>query len=455
MHIFSKKYKPINASILSEYNSVRHQNQDNSLCYAPFKSLRFSQSGNVLACCFNRGFSLGKYPENTLHEIWFGSRNSELKTYIKNKDLSLGCGECSRRIENRLFNLSGAFQYDYLSELKSGKYPAMFDFEISNICNLECVMCTGENSSSIRAKRDNLPAYKQHYDSQFVEQLKEFVPHLKEARFSGGEPFLIPIYYDIWEMLIKENPEIKISVLSNATILNERVKNLLARGNFQVSVSFDSLNKETYEKIRRNANFDEAFSNLDFFYNYSLERNTTFIINVCPQQSNWKEIPSIVRYCNEKKILLILHIVVFPPSESLWALGSVKLKEIPAYLENEKIKENSQVGSRNLASFNQFINQIRQWTTEAFIIEEKKKELYNKTENELLERLQKHIFHPTGMYSNGIAVMLNNSDFKESERKAILLNLLGLPSNLIISEINHKEPERLLQRLKMFNYKTE
>jgi len=44
--------------------------------------------------------------------------------------------------------------------------------------------------------RDKLPLSPLAYDDAFVKQLK-IIPYLKEAKFYGGEPFLIPIYYDI------------------------------------------------------------------------------------------------------------------------------------------------------------------------------------------------------------------------------------------------------------------
>lgn len=448
-----KKYNPIHSNILSEYKSFR-SGKHRHLCNAPFKSLRFSQSGNVLACCFNRGFSLGKYPENSLHDIWFGDKVSNLRKYIDHNDLTLGCNECSRRIQNKYFALSGAYQYDYLSDYPKNKYPTMLDFEISNTCNLECVMCLGENSSSIRSNRDHLPACQQHYDENFVEQLKEFIPYLNEARFSGGEPFLIPLYYKIWEMISEMNPNTRISILTNATILNDKIINLLSKGNYNVSVSFDSLNKDTYEKIRKNADFNTALKNLEYFQTYSKNNNIVFNLNVCPMRYNWAEIPSIVRYCNEKEISLIMHTVTFPPSESLWALGSSKLKEILSILEKENFDKNGGVSDKNLLVYHQFIRQIKNWINELESFELLKKDLDCKTEKELIELFEQYIFKGTGESSAEIISLLNKSDLSGNERKNIITNLLRFSPDLIISEFMHNDAEKLLIRLKMFNYNT-
>ncbi|MFH0867651.1 MAG: radical SAM/SPASM domain-containing protein [Bacteroidota bacterium] len=445
-------YRPVSPSVVAGFNQHRTENQRELLCHAPFHSLRFSQSGHALACCFNRGHVLGKIPEQNLHEIWFGNRMESLRKYIKHNDLTLGCNECLKRIEDGLFDLSGAAQYDYLAQESAGKYPDMLDFEISNTCNLECIMCLGENSSAIRSNRENLPPYDQHYDSRFVEQLVEFIPYLKEARFSGGEPFLVSLYYDIWEKLIALNPSVKLSVLTNATLLTGRIKKILSEGNFVISVSVDSLNKEKYEKIRRNADFCSVMSNLEYFYDYSLLKKNIFSLNVCPVPHNWDEIAEMVRYCNEKNMQLILHSVIFPPSESLWAKDSGELQQILMKLENEKIEAQTITAEKNFSAFRQFIKQISVWAENAVIREKTKDELAGKTEKELCEYLAKHLSQSVNDAACRIFLILQNLGFNESERKKALINLLSFSPDLILSELMHNEPDKVQMRLKMFNY---
>ena len=77
-------------------------------------------------------------------------------------------------------------------------------------------MCGGKWSSAIRKNREGLPPLKNHYDKDFVKQIREFLPFLREARFIGGEPFLINLYYDIWEAITESSqqplPEYKATV---------------------------------------------------------------------------------------------------------------------------------------------------------------------------------------------------------------------------------------------------
>ena len=49
-------------------------------------------------------------------------------------------------------------------------------------------------------------------------------------------------------------------------------------------------------------------------------------------------------------------------------------------------------------------------------------------------------------------VQLEEGNLNEKEKMTIMLNLLSFSPDLIISELIHNEPEKLLLRLKMFNY---
>jgi MoaA/NifB/PqqE/SkfB family radical SAM enzyme len=70
-------------------------------------------------------------------------------------------------------------------------------------------------------------------------------------------------------MIIAINPKCLIMVQTNGMVLNERIKNLLSRGNFQIGVSIDSLKKEVYETIRPHGKLERVMENINYFSEYS------------------------------------------------------------------------------------------------------------------------------------------------------------------------------------------
>lgn len=447
-----------------EPQKIKYLNQKktnlNKICLAPFNSLRFTVSGNIQVCCFNRLYLLGKYPNVSISEAWFGEKLEILKKALENNDLTLGCSYCKESIDNGLFDSVGANNYDYLDFYKNeqSKMPTMLDFELGNNCNLECIMCNGENSALIRKNRENKLPYSSPYDKNFVTQLKEFIPYLKEARFVGGEPFLIDINYQIWEKIVEINPKCKIIILTNGTILNEKIKNLLKKGYFEISVSADGITKATYEKIRKNANFDLFKSNLEYFLKYSELKQYTTFLNFCPMNHNWFEIPEMFKFCNKRNIQIVAHTVIFPPNSALWTLPQSKLEEITKFLikHNPKPIISKKTTKANNITYKSIINQINNWTENS-----KKNNTNQLTFIELKNIFDKRLlnyFNNSQMYDEKTKKIIYKENIAKIENILLpfdevssikILNFLNTFNiELLIAELENSFPEKVSERLK-------
>lgn len=434
---------------LKQYNKIRNFSQRKLVCYAPKTTMRFSLSGYVLACCYNRKYFLGKFPENNLHDIWFGKKIEKLQISIAGNDFSNGCHRCEEEIICGNYSLVGAKQYDYLSKYKAeNAYPVMLDFEISNTCNLECIMCNGENSSLIRKNVENLPPISNPYNDLFIEQIIEFIPHLKEARFVGGESFLMDINYKIWKKIVEINPKVEISVLTNGTILNEKIKEIINQGNFRISLSIDSFNKQTYESIRKNADLETVTNNLEYFKQHSIKNNYTFNINVCPIRQNWEEIPEIVEYCNLNNFNLIFHTVVFPPNTSLWNLSKEELGQIIKFYKKQNIFNKGKLSKANIATFNGLILQIENWQKIA-LSQEEERNFYDLKTEELENILFENIsdFPNNRKYIDVIRKSFYDINDDEIMKKALItLNKMSVKD--IIAEIDISTQDKITERFR-------
>jgi MoaA/NifB/PqqE/SkfB family radical SAM enzyme len=278
----------------------------NPICWAPLTSMHFGQSGSMAACCISRNnYIWGTYPKNSLTEVWFGKRRQTQIKALENHYFELGCWPCCERIMYENPNL----HMQYYNKPKKQGYPSKMEFELSNICNLECIMCGGQWSSSIRAHREKMPPIKFPYDDKFVKELEEFIPHLECATFVGGEPFLIPIYYKIWDLMAKLNKNIEIELVTNGTTYNEKVQNVLdSLPNMKITVSFQSFNKEVYESIMRNACFETTFENIKRY----IAQNRLGAISICPMKHNIYEVPEYVKFCEANGVKFLANTVVQP-----------------------------------------------------------------------------------------------------------------------------------------------
>ena len=242
------------------------------------------------------------------------------------------------------------------------KYPSMMELELSNRCNLECIMCSPMLSSGL-AKKAGLPLL-EPYDDTFREQLKEFYPHLKELRFNGGEPFAQQIVLDICEDVAKIAPDLPISIATNGTVMNKVVRHLMDVCNLKINISIDSLIPDRYSEIRVNGNLNKVMKNFEVFKEYCHKHKRNLCIMVNPMRNNWEEMPHYVDFCHKHNIYLWFNTILYPPQCAIHNLPSDKLEIIYNELSKETKKRS---GLKNFKILNHLVeDQIKNWLLDSY-----------------------------------------------------------------------------------------
>lgn len=469
------------------YNRHRLLGPQKQVCYAPQKSMYFDLEGNVSACCLNKTHLYGNINKQKIAAIWNGDSIKELRTALQKNDLSKGCRDCKMKIENGNFDAVASAYYD-LAPLDK-KFPTILEFELSNQCNLECIMCRPEISSSISSNKFGKNISDCFYGNRFMDQLDEYIPHLVNTRFYGGEPFLIPIYYKIWEKIIRQNPKCAISVQTNATILNEKIKDLLEKGNFVIGVSLDSFSKETYKQIRKNADLETVLRNIAYFSDYAQRHNYVFNISVCPMQQNWRELPEMVLKINELKASVFFNTVWKPEKCSLNSLNSTQLEEIIQTLSSYDFPENTEIEKKNKTHFHCFINELKAWNKQKThnyrVVEQQKKirhlvreatkiaqpsgkkelwqkhkmEIENKSVTDLCDRIFEKILQElkplsaqeVTRFKHFKAQLMKIALVNENDKniKKVLFFMMQKPGKNILSELESRDDEYLSKKIQI------
>lgn len=423
---------------LLRYNKNRKNKK--TFCIAPYSSLFFDYKGNVFPCFANKHLSLGKYRSQSISEIWNGAPINNLRKSIENHTFNQGCHLCKNKLMQHNFSQVYARRYDYLSVSENG-FPTSIEVQLSNQCNLNCIMCvvTKDLSSKI-----NISAFRNY--------IKEIIPYLKNASFSGGEPFLINEYFDIWEDFHNLNKDCRISINTNATILNEKVKNILGKLKFNISVSVDGFCKETFESIRKNADRDLVYENLLFFKNYTQQNNTFFNVKICTLKQNFQEFPELFNYFNQQYISIILNEVVYPINTALWNNHSSKIKEIIKLLETKTPTFLS--GESNYSNFVVWKELLKMLTTyyhdalkfEAFIL--KNKSLTEAIKQEVYKKIRPVFANNSEL--NYFASIINHYSTDKNELKTLYFFFLIAPFERMIGEIevrNEQEVRKIFDNI--------
>jgi radical SAM protein with 4Fe4S-binding SPASM domain len=147
--------------------------------------------------------------------------------------------------------------YSYLmrSPINSA-FPTKLHIEITNVCNLGCIMCPRSYMSRKKGIMD-MGLFK-----KIIDESKGKVEFVYLHLF--GEPLIHPHIIDMIKYC--KNAGIYTGLATNATLLDEvKSKEIANSGLDFMVISFDGIDKEEYEKIRQGSSYEKTLKNIKGF----------------------------------------------------------------------------------------------------------------------------------------------------------------------------------------------
>lgn len=165
-------------------------------------------------------------------------------------------------------------------------YPRRLVLELTNTCNLNCIMC-GRDESAFSSN---------FFDINYLYRLEPVLSYVEEVTLFGwGEPTIHPKFKDIIELLNKY--PVKKYFVTNGTTLH-KIEDLLFDCKVNImAVSLDGACEATNDKIRRGASFNKIVSSLKKITARKREHRLDYpYINfvMTLMQSNLCELPEMV-----------------------------------------------------------------------------------------------------------------------------------------------------------------
>ena len=347
------------AASSSKVGGVRAERGESPICFAPFASLYLDPLGDVRACCQNRWQVLGNVRDRSLRDIWRGSEAEALRDHLRRGDLGLGCELCQVELS------MGSEQTVYLRQFDSLRnsgpapdWPKQLELALSISCNLQCIMCNGDLSSSIRIHREHRPALASAYSDGFFEELDSFLPHLERVTFLGGEPFLGAEPLRVMSRLLELGLRPACHVTTNGTVWNSRVERVLTQLPMHVAVSIDGATAATVESIRIGVDFDVLCANIDHYRRAVAVSGGGLSLAFCLMRPNWHELGEALAWADRLDVDMYVNSVTHPPALSLHHADRTELDVIVAAMELEDERRSSSLG-RNLGVWNSQLEVVR------------------------------------------------------------------------------------------------
>lgn len=172
-------------------------------------------------------------------------------------------------------------------EILQSKPRAMIGM-IMNRCNISCRIC------------DIWSRPKWQEPDRILKEIVELLPYMEDICWQGGEVF----YMKEFNSMLAEGVKCKNLnqvIFTNGLLLDEKNLEIIAKGNVELVLSIDGATKETYEYIRRGANFETLCKKLELIK--EVRKSTGAKINtylnpvIC--KTNYKEIEQMVEFAHK------------------------------------------------------------------------------------------------------------------------------------------------------------
>jgi len=262
--------------------------QNNVFCMVPWIHFHVTQYGTVAPCCvapWDKQSSFGDINAQTAEEIWNSEPIRNFRVKMLKGEPDYRCERCyvlekagnlsSRSFMNKLYahhvaRLQATRADGFLPEYK----PVYLDIRFSNKCNFKCRIC-GPHASSAwydDALKASLPV---NHDaltksitdtSNFLAQLRPWMPELEEIYFAGGEPLFIDEHYALLDELLKAGKDdVLLRYSTNFSSLNyEKGKAINYWKSFKkvvITASFDDIGQRA-ELQRKGQNWKNTEQNI-------------------------------------------------------------------------------------------------------------------------------------------------------------------------------------------------
>ncbi len=298
----------------------------NNFCTVPFTTLIVNPDGTVNVCR-QKGteFVVGDLNHQTIDEIW----NSEFLQKWRQEFLDGSPIICREQIRDMHCNCSpeniaytDKIDFKPITEGPILKFGANFNGK----CNVKCQMC------NIWQMPNGL------YDTLgFWEKAEQnLFPHLCEIDLYSGEPFIQKDTYRLIDIMSSINPKCQWTISTNLNWkLTDYIKEKLDQIEVKnIIVSIDSLQKSTFESIRKGASFDQVMSTLDDLISYDKDRlakglsSLGIIVNNVIQKDNAFEVSDLIKFSQQKGIRSFRSLVYEPFEYSLLSLSQNEISNL-------------------------------------------------------------------------------------------------------------------------------
>lgn len=305
-------------------------------CEKPFNHNYIHTNGKMRLCCTtiqdlptDNNYNLFDANTHSIRDYWNSNRMKEIRRKMIAGDKIRDCERCYRQEEQGVQSLrsTGGMAEFIAKTEEDGTFnnPATtMQIQLGNICNLKCKMCSQmyshmhgmetrdigkqdpewlhwvkEQGANVNNWTNELGVKQEWYKniefkSKMFEHISQNILHLN---IIGGEPTLIPEFYELFEYCDKQGTlgDKTVTLVTNLTNTNSKLTTWLPKlKNWSIWASVDGVEART-EYIRYPSKWNKIIESLEF-YRKLLGTNGNITLSPAIQLLNIDQLDDIIKW---------------------------------------------------------------------------------------------------------------------------------------------------------------
>ncbi len=306
-------------------------------CDKPFDHNYIHTNGKFRLCCTtiqdiytDNNYNLFNAGKHSVNDYWNSNRMKEIRKNMIAGKQTRDCRRCYQQEKNNFQSLrSTKGMENFIKNTKAdGTYtkPAStMQIQMGNICNLKCKMCSQmyshmnglelleigkedpdwlhwvkQQGANVNNWTNELGIKQEWYkNKEFKLKMFEHISqNIVSLNVIGGEPTLIPEFYEMFEYCERQNTlgNKSVTLVTNLTNTNPKMTKWLPKlKSWRVWASVDGVAERT-EYIRYPSQWKIILKNLDFYKNLAKESNGGITLSPAVQLLNVDQLDDIIKW---------------------------------------------------------------------------------------------------------------------------------------------------------------
>lgn len=306
-------------------------------CDKPFNHNYIHMNGKMRLCCTtiqnipsDNSYTLFDAGHHTIEEYWNSDRMKEIRKNMIAGIETLDCQRCYQQEAQGVQSLRSTEKMStYISHtLPDGTYTKTansMQIQMGNICNLRCKMCSQayshmiglellemgdvdpefllwvkEQGAVVNNWTNELGKKEQWFKNETIKlrMFEHISKNIDQLCVIGGEPTLIPEFYELFEYCDNQGTlgNKSVTVVTNLTNTNPRMTEWLPKlKEWKIWASVDGIAKRT-EYIRYPSEWNIILKNLNFYKELAKGTNNSITLSPAIQLLNIDQLDEIIQW---------------------------------------------------------------------------------------------------------------------------------------------------------------